>query len=183
MPLPACTPVFPCASGLCAGLTAHWQKPASYNNPTESFRGACKCFHVFFFYSAASPLRERESVWLMCPVCWTGPIFIDRDCRAFFKSEEPKPEDGPIWRHVLRVAAQVCVSVTSLFISACAVSHCMDKKSLNQWVKYGVSKAHSLARTHTSHDAHTLSSTHTLTHILRVCESELSVLLSHTIHH
>lgn len=79
----------------------------------------------------------------MRPVCRTGPIFIDRDCGAFFKSEELKPQDGPVWRDVLRVAAQVCVSVTSLFIPARAVLRCMDKKSLNQWVKYGVTKAHS----------------------------------------
>ncbi len=52
-------------------------------------------------------------------------------------------------------------------------SRCMDKKSLNQWVKYG--GAH--ARTHRTH-----TYVCTLT-VVRVCESELSVLLSHTIHH
>lgn len=49
-------------------------------------------------------------------------------------------------------------------------SRCMDKKSLNQWVKYGGvhARRHTLARALT---------------VACVCESELSVLLSHTIHH
>lgn len=45
----------------------------------------------------------------------------------------------------------------------------MDKKSLNRWVKYGG------VRTHT-HSMRTLS-------VVYISESELSVLLSHTIHH
>lgn len=95
----------------------------------------------------------------------------------FSKAGGLKPQDGPTWRYALRAAMQVCVSVASLFTPARAASRRMHKKPLNQRVKYGVSDGRARARSHVR--------THSLarTRIQRVCESELSVLLSHTIHH
>lgn len=68
----------------------------------------------------------------------------------FSKGEGLKLQDGSVWRYVMRSSALVCVPVKSLFIPARAVLRCMDKKSLNQRVKYGVSNAQSLSGTHSS---------------------------------
>lgn len=116
-----------------------------------------------FFFISSLCVWERACMSVVSAMLNT-PIFIDPRLQGIFQTLELNPKTHTY-------GYMLCVRVHHCFAhSGMHSSHCMDKKSLNQWVKYGGVHARTHARTHTLA-------------VVCVCESELSVLLSHTIHH
>lgn len=139
----------------------------------ESHKGDCECFFYFLFITAS--VRVCEHVWELCSQCWIDQSLLILTARHF-SSHGLNPKTGT-YRDTLhvRVCEHVCPSQVYSFQRVPFSLH-------GQKVLEGVSEIwrpkYTRAQAHTHIHAHTRILTFAC-----VCESELSVLLSHTIHH
>lgn len=121
-----------------------------------------KCCECLFLNSS---LCFLASVWARMSAVFAmlkWPIITYPDCKAFLNCR-PNPKTYT-YRYMPHMYASMCVNHYCAR-SSMRSSRCRNKKSLNQWVEV---RGRTCTHTHS---------------VVCICESELSVLLSHTIHH